>query len=86
MERSLCKDCRYFVRHYLLTEDRAAAVNCGHCTAVRRRHRNANAAACEKFEKGEHPLPQREPVVNFLTTSFLEYVLSLPLPPEIDEG
>ena len=85
MERLCCKDCRYFRQHYILNESMASAVNCGHCVAVRRRHCQPSGEACEKFEEGTPTLPDRQAVLHFLTTSFLEYVQSLPLPPEMEK-
>ena len=85
MERICCKECCHFRQHYVLNESMASAINCGHCVGGRRRHRKPDSAACEKFERGTPELPDRQAAVHFLTTSFLEYVLSLPLPPEVDK-
>ena len=85
MKKDFCGECRHFRQHYILDESRAAAVNCGHCVLARRRHRAADAAACDRFVKGEHVRPDREAVLHFLTTDMLAYILSLPLPPEEDK-
>ena len=85
MDRFCCKDCRHFRQHYVLSESSAFAVNCGHCVAVRSKHRRSDTAACEKFEQGTPSLPNRTAVLHFLTTSLLEHVMSLPLPPEVEE-
>ena len=84
MERLSCQDCRHFRQHYVLYDSMASAVNCGHCVVGRCKHRKPDSAACEKFEQGAPELPDRQAVLHFLTTSFLEYVLSLPLPPEVE--
>ena len=81
-----CKDCRHFRQHYVLGESVATAVNCGHCVTARHKHRAADADACPNFQRGSRALPDRDGVVRFLTTSLLEYILSLPLPPDIDRG
>lgn len=84
MERIYCEDCCHFRQHYVLNESMASAINCGHCVVGRRKHRKPDSAACEKFEQGAPKLPDRQAVLHFLTTSFLEYVLSLSLPPEVE--
>ena len=84
MERVCCKDCCHFRQHYVLNESMASAINCGHCVVARCKRRKPDSVACEKFQPGAPDLPDRQAVLHFLTTSFLEYVLSLSLPPEVE--
>lgn len=80
-----CQDCIHFHQHYVLDEQSCTAVVCGHCAHPRLKHRRPDAAACAHFEArtAPPPLPDRKKVVHYLTREFLEYVLSLELPPEV---
>lgn len=83
MITEMCKNCIHYYQHYVLSSDRCTAVNCGHCMHPRRKHREPDHPACVHYERCASPpdLPDREGVVNFLTTEMLEFVLRLKLPP-----
>ena len=86
MEEKICKTCTHYRRHYILHKDRATAVNCGHCVAVRLKKRKPDDTACEHYEYCDHStdLPDRQEVVDFLSTEFLQWVQEMVLPLEID--
>ena len=84
MESQICKNCEFFLQHYILDEQRCTPINCGHCRYPRLKHREPGHRACSNFKLRNLPaaVPDRDRVLRFLTTEFLQYVLSLDLPPE----
>lgn len=82
MEQSICKNCIHFRQHYILDKHSCTAVSCGHCVQPRLKHRRPEDKACAHYKAGTPSLPDREQVVHFLTTEFLQYITSLVLPPE----
>lgn len=87
MDGPICKNCTHFCRHYTLSKDHCTAIDCGHCSYPRLKHRKANAAACIHYVCREKPptIPKRKEVINYLTTDVLEYIMKLKLPPEVTE-
>lgn len=85
MEEEQCKNCVHYRQHYTLSNQRATAVNCGHCTQSRMKTRKPDSKACIHFtEKAVCDLPNREEVIRYLNTEVLRYIFSLKLPPEIE--
>ena len=85
MEEEQCKNCVHYRRHYTLSNQRATAVNCGHCTHPRMKTRKPDAKACIHFvEQTEQDVPDRMEVIRYLNTEVLQFVLGLELPPEIE--
>ena len=84
METQICKNCTHFRQHYTVDAEHYSALNCGHCTWPRIKHRKPDSKACEHFVLQTEPplLPNRRSVVHFLHTRFLEYIMEMPLPPE----
>ncbi len=85
MDTPTCKTCTHFRQHFVLTDDYAAAVYCGHCVHPRLKHTRPDKKACPHYKEQakENPLPCRRETVHFLTTRVLESILTLELPPEI---
>ena len=89
MDKEICRNCVHYRRHYTLDKECCMAVNCGHCTYARIKHRKPDTPACDYFKAQIHAeLPNREETIYFLTTEFLKRILEKPLPPMIkeDEG
>ena len=90
MVEKVCKNCAHYRRHYIMDRDSCMAINCGHCICVRIKQRKPDAKACDQFvfRDNDANLPDREGVISYLTTDFLQEVLEKMLPPEIimDEG
>jgi len=80
MDTHICKNCVHFHQHYVLNSHRGVAIDCGHCSYSRRKHRSATASACVHFTFREMPapLPDREKVIDFL-----RHIMNLKLPPVI---
>ena len=85
METPICQTCKYFTQHYYLDEQYCSELECGHCVYPRLKHRNPSAPACKHYAEREKPprLPDRKDVIHFLTTEFLQHILTMKLPPEI---
>ena len=85
MEEKICKQCEHFHQHYVIDKQTCIAINCGHCVFPRIKHMRAGKEACKHFAEREVPLelPDRRKVAHFLTTEFLEHVMSFELPPEV---
>ena len=63
MEKS-CDNCKYFERHYAVTDGGFCAVNCGHCKNIKR---NCNKSIkysefglCSLWENGEQEIAERK--------------------------
>lgn len=88
MNLTYCKTCVHYRRHYTLDNQSCTAVDCGHCTYPRTKHRLPEHPACSYFELRTAPpaLPDRDRVIHYLTTELLQYILSLDLPPRQDRA
>ena len=49
MLNETCKDCEYFMRHYIKRAKRYVPLIYGHCMEPRLKNRDINHPACEKF-------------------------------------
>lgn len=87
MDTPTCKTCTHFRQHFVLTDVRGAAVMCGHCVFPRLKHTRPDKEACPHYEEQdkEKPFPCRQETYRYLTTTVLEKILELELPPEIEE-
>lgn len=87
MTEPRCKTCVHYFRHYILDRQRCTPIDCGHCGYPRIKHREPNHRACDRYELRKEPpnLPDRDRVIHYLTTEFLQFVLEHALPPEIDD-
>ena len=88
MDTPYCETCTHFKQHYYLDDQYCTALDCGHCTYPRLRHRKASAPACKHYVVRDKPprLPDRHGVIHFLTVKMLEHILTLELPPEIKKS
>lgn len=84
MDALYCKDCRHYLQHYTLDEQKVFRVYCGHCTQSRIKHRSPDSKACGQFcprTPSESTFATKE----YLSKKLLNYVLSLELLPEIED-
>ena len=84
MDALYCKDCRHYLQHYTLDEQKVFRVYCGHCTQSRIKHRSPDSKACGQFcprTPNESTFATKE----YLSRKLLNYVLSLELLPEIED-
>ena len=87
MSEPTCKTCSHFYQHFVLTETQGVAAFCGHCVYPRTKHVRPDKKACPHYEEQDQnkTFPCRRKTVHFLTTTVLEKILELELPPEIKE-
>ncbi len=88
MEKKHCKTCAYFKQHYGLDDKKLFALYCGHCTKAKAhalsKGRKPDAPACDLYVPGT-PDTSRFVDKEYLSKKLLEYVLELPLLPNLDE-
>lgn len=57
----LCKDCKFFIRHYVKSGGSFSPIGIGHCTAGRgTKNREAYGKTCDYFEFGDYELRTME--------------------------
>lgn len=83
-QQNFCRDCQYFLQHYIFAASKCVWVNCGHCIFGRVKHRASLARCCGNFEPKE--IEEELVTKEYLSKKLLEYVLSLDLPPKIEGG
>ena len=78
-----CKNCVYFVQHYMLGKDKLFEVHCGHCIYARTKRKQPDAKACENYIPA---LPAEDTFVSkeYLSKTLLQKVLDMALLPEIE--
>ena len=84
MQEKTCKDCKYFVQHYALGEDRFFRVFAGHCMFARPKNKQSYTKSCENFEPGVMD-DARFVSKKYLSKALLNYILSMELLSEIQE-
>lgn len=82
MNDQSCKDCRFFLQHYILDEQSCTAINCGHCTHRRLKHRQPDTPGRSHFLPRGTP-PPMPATKHFLSLELLRWVQSLDFPPEV---
>ena len=84
MNENLCKNCQYFVQHYVLGPQKLVSVNCGQCIYGRTKRKQAYSTACENFIPGQ---PSGDGFVSreYLSKALLQRVLDMELLPEIED-
>ena len=73
MENYSCTDCRHYVHHYAIADERMVDVWCGVCVLGRPKHRKPDQKACDAFEEAQRKVPGREELKILL----LQYLLDL---------
>lgn len=84
MNEEKCKDCQHFKQHYGFDKRRLFQVNCGHCILFGVKRKLPGSKACENFTPGPADA-EAFATKEYLSKELLQYVLSLPLLPEIEE-
>lgn len=57
----LCKDCKFFMQHYIKSGRSFSAIGIGHCVAGRgTKNREAEGKTCDNFEFGDYELRTME--------------------------
>jgi len=87
MNDYVCRNCQHYRQHYLLDSETAIPVNCGHCVYPRLKKRKPQSSACRYFllHSNAVDLPDKDGLIQFLSTECLQRILTLPLPPAMKE-
>ena len=83
MEKNTCGQCGHFYQHYVLDDQSAIRVCCGHCVFPILKNRRPDTPACGNFVAGVRMLPESK---HFLTRELIRWVQGLEFPPEVREG
>ena len=84
MNELKCENCKYFLQHYVMRNNKLSYVYCGHCTFDRVKRRYPDRPACEHFIRGELD-KERFATKEFLSKELFKYILDLDLLPNIEE-
>ena len=85
MDSNRCGCCSYFQQHYAINKNgKLFRVCCGQCLFNRAKARRPDAKICDNFLQGGSDT-SRFATTTYLTKELLQYVLSLPLFPEIED-
>ena len=78
MSEKRCKECKYFMQHYGLSDGRLFEISCGHCRFARAKQKGPESKACQNFVEG---LTDGEKFVtkHYLTKELLKKILELEL-------
>ena len=83
-QRKTCVECRHFMQHYGLVDERFVPIYCGHCTFSCPRAKHPDTPVCKHFIPG-NPKTGIFVTKQYLTKQLLNYVLALELFPENKE-
>ena len=83
MDIQQCKNCGYFVQHYILGKDKLCEVHFGHCIYARTKRKQPDAKACENFIPAQ-PVEDTFVSKEYLSKRLLQKVLEMELLPEIE--
>ena len=88
MEKTTCKECEFFVQHYILLESKLHWVNCGHCTKKRIHNRKAEIRAPDNKVCPEYvfagTVESKFVTKEYLSKELLKRVLEMDLLPQME--
>lgn len=84
MSEPQCKDCQYFIQHYIISEGKICRIFSGHCIHSKSSHKRSHNPACKHFLPGTPPEDDFA-TKTYLSKKLLEYILTLDLLPEIQD-
>ena len=83
MPKEMCRNCRFFIQHYILNNGKLRWVNYGHCIQGRFRNREAYGKICEHYEY-QAPVEDGYADREYLSKELLQKVLSMELLPQLE--
>ena len=83
MDIKECKDCKFFLQHYILSSRGLTRVFFGHCTFSRAKGKRPDAKCCEHYVEGI-PDTDRFASKEYLTKELLKRLLTMELLPAIE--
>lgn len=84
MSTKECRDCKYFLQHYILGKNGLVRVFYGHCTFSRVKARRPYARCCENYVEGS-PATENFASKEYLTKKLLNHLLNMELLPPVQD-
>lgn len=87
MKTKLCKNCVYYLQHYIFFSGKLSTVYCGHCLhqKVKRKRIRPDTDACDQFDENTTSLSDIFASKEYLTKALVQKILDMELLPEIPE-
>ena len=84
MDKKVCKDCKYFLQHYILSKRGLTRVFFGHCTFSRVKGKRPDSKCCEHYIEG---IADTENFASkeYLTKELIKRLLTMELLPPIED-
>jgi len=79
----MCRNCKFFMQHYILDNGKLRWINRGHCTNGKLRDRQAFAKVCAQYEY-QSPVEDGYADKEYLSKELLRKVLTMDLLPQMD--
>ena len=84
MQEHTCINCQYFLRHYIIKNEKVIPIYCGHCTHLKQKNKKPYSKACDLFVEDQKGL-DRFVTKEYLTKELLQYFLQMQLFPNLEE-
>ena len=81
--KEMCRNCKFFIQHYILSNGKLRWINYGHCIQGRFRNREACGKICQNYEY-QAPVEDRYADKEYLSKELLQKVLTMDLLPKTD--
>lgn len=85
MNKTICKNCQYYLQHYAISQNRFIRIYCGHCTHPKAKRMAPDKLGCEHFTPGAGDT-EAFVTKEYLTKALLNRVLQLELLPEVENS
>ena len=83
IQREICRNCKFFMQHYILDNGQFKWINAGHCIKLKLRNKQAYSKICEHYEYQE-PVEDRYVDQEYLSKELLQRVLTMDLLPKME--
>lgn len=85
MNKTICKNCQYYLQHYVISQNRFIRIYCGHCTHSKVKGMAPDKPGCAHFTPGAGDT-EAFVTMEYLTKALLNRVFQLELLPEIKDS
>ena len=79
----MCRNCKFFMQHYILDKENFKWINAGHCMKLKLRNKQAYAKICEHYEY-QAPVEDRYVDKEYLSKELLQKVLTMDILPKMN--
>ena len=81
--KEMCRNCKFFMQHYILDKGTFKWINAGHCMKLKLRNKQALSNICEYYEY-QQPVENRYVDKEYLSKELLQKVLTMDLLPKMN--